>query len=124
MTTAQMMVVLERKRAVHPELRKPLDWKGARAVLAREGVLFATAPIAHAARLTQIDGAWTVLVSTRVHPRRYTYYAAHELAHLWLHVDRAGIERWEEVYNYDDGGDPEQEDDAEWLATAMLYAVE
>ncbi len=54
------------------------------------------------AQLVQFDGERAVLFNRSLHPRRYTYHGAHELAHLWLDVNAAGFDRTAIVYNLED----------------------
>jgi Zn-dependent peptidase ImmA (M78 family) len=63
---------------------------------------------------------WTIAVSSRHPARRHTYYAAHELGHLWLHVDDADG-RHVRCYNFDDYTSPDpREDEAEQVAAWLL----
>jgi Zn-dependent peptidase ImmA (M78 family) len=121
MTHDQVLDVLEQKRAAHPELREPLTWDVFRLILRRERVPLQIVPLPRPAKLAQLAGEWTIFLNRRMPARRYTHYGAHELAHLWLHVDRAGFERWERVFHADeDLPATEEEDDAEMLALGML----
>jgi hypothetical protein len=112
--------VLAAKRALHPELARPLTWRGLQRVLAREGVRLRLVPLVEPAQLAGFRGTWAILVNADLPPRRHTYYAAHELGHLWLHVDPAEG-RGAKVYHFDhyDGDDP-REEEAELLATWLL----
>ena len=124
-TADRIVAVCRAKRGVHPELERQRDWPGIRRIMAREGVGLAVAPLGRPAKLVRFNGGWWILLNSRLHRRRYVNYAAHELAHLWLHVDGYGTERWEVGYNTDTAHvDAEQEEDAEYLASCMLYAVE
>jgi hypothetical protein len=117
--TEQIYDVIQEKWRQHPELI-PLKWEGLKRVLARENVGLFVMCLPRPAQLVQYRGAWSILVNSSLHPRRHTYYAAHELGHLWLHHDRT-CERWERCYNMDDEwqADP-REDDAEMFAMIVM----
>ena len=122
MTPEAIRAVIDRKREQHPELGAPLRWDGLRRILAREdvGLLTAQLPRGANAQLVQFMGAWSIVLSADAPPRRHTYYAAHELGHLWLHHDRT-CDRGECVYKMDDAWvDDPQEDDAEVFAACLL----
>lgn len=116
----EIYAVLAAKRFVHPELHRPLTWKGLQRICAREDVGIYVRPHAEAAQLVVYDGGWGIIVDSRLPARRHTAWAAHELAHLWLHVDRADG-RHAAVFNLSgyEGPDP-REDDADFLATLLL----
>lgn len=116
--------VLSRKREEHPELAAPLTWVGLLRILKREGVLFASVPLARRGRLVGVEGTWLILADTR-RRARHLWIAAHELAHLWLHVDESSVDRFELTFNMDDfDGDDPREGEAEYLAACMLYGPE
>jgi Zn-dependent peptidase ImmA (M78 family) len=88
-------------------------------VCAREGVRLVLRSLAEEAQLVGYRGAWTIGVNCDLPPRRHAYYAAHELGHLWLHVDQAEGRR-AVVFNFGAyGGDDPREDDAELMATLL-----
>lgn len=119
MNTAALDWIIEERRQVHPELSGPLTWEGVRAILRREGVLYAPVPLPQPARLIGHEGVWVILVDSR-QPRRHTYFVAHELGHLWAHVDRCG-ERWDCVYNMGVNWEEDpREDEAEYVAMQLL----
>lgn len=104
----------------HPELARALTWNALRRVVAREDVYLVVAPIAKPARLVGFEGMWTIAVSSRHPARRHTYYAAHELGHLWLHVDDADG-RHVRCYNFDNYDSPDpREEEAETVAAWLL----
>lgn len=111
MTPETILEVVKRKAELHPELRRQLGWTEVRRICARENIGLFVAPLPRPAQLVQFDGAWSILLDDSQSRRRHTYFAAHELGHLWLHHD-ATAERWERVYNMDDweGPDPREED--------------
>ena len=112
--------VLAQKREVHPELANPLTWESLRRIAEREHVGLFTKPLPNPACLLRFDGTWNIVVSSAHPVRRRTMNAAHELAHLWLHVDdQEG--RFEPCinYNYPGSADP-REQEADYLATALL----
>lgn len=123
MTPDQIAAVIEQKRMIHPELSSPLHWPGLRQILTREGVLLARAPLDRSAQLVPYDGVWVLLINADAPARRHTYFAAHELGHLWLHVEH-GHERWEHCYHMaTDWPDDPREDDAELFAQMVLGLV-
>ncbi|HET8778006.1 MAG TPA: ImmA/IrrE family metallo-endopeptidase [Candidatus Limnocylindria bacterium] len=115
--TALIARVLEEKRALHPEMARPLTWNGLVAILRRERIpLVRTALVRTAACLT--GGRVTViLVNSNVPPRRHTYFVAHELAHAWIHAD----DEADPVFHIDlERADDVREEEAELLATWLL----
>lgn len=119
MTEAAIRQIIEAKRELHPELAGPITWDAMRRILAREGVFVASVPLARPAMLLGHEGIWLVLLN-KAQPRHHTYYAAHELGHLWLHVDR-GEGRDERCYHMDcDWRADPREDDAELFAACLL----
>lgn len=118
----EISAVLDAKRAVHPELARPLTWPGLERICAREGVRVRVSPepMPRPAQLVPFLGRWAILLSRAAPYRRHTYLATHELGHLWLHHDRTS-ERWERVYNMDaNWADDPREDDAELFAQLVL----
>lgn len=112
--------MLEAKRLLHPELHRPLSWRGLQRIAAREGIGLHLRRLAEEAQLVRFYGTFSILVNADLPPRRHTYRAAHELAHLWLHVDRAEG-RGRIVFNFGDfAGDDARELEAETLATLLL----
>lgn len=120
MNTESIAEVIARKREVHPELARALTWPGLERICAREGVRIAFQPLPRAAQLAPFLGGWAILLNSDLHFRRHTYFAAHELGHLWLHHDPKH-DRAERVYNMDAAwaNDP-REDDAEMFASLVL----
>lgn len=119
-TRSPFLDLLAAKREQHPELRRALTWRGIERICTREGVLLVVRAHSEAAQLVGYDGTWSILVNANLPLRRHAYYAAHELAHLWLHVDAADG-RGAMVFNFSGyAGDDPREDDAEALATLML----
>ena len=121
MTEEQILGVLEAKKRIHPELRRPMTWNGLRRILAREDVaLIITEMAKREAQLVQFDGAWAILLDSNASSRRYTYFGIHELGHLWLHHDSAA-DRSDRIYNMLDGPSRDtREDDAELFAVYAL----
>ncbi len=112
--------LLERKREVHPELAEPLTWESLRRIAEREHVGLFSKPLPNPACLLRFDGTWNIVVSSAHPARRRTMNAAHELAHLWLHVDEQEG-RFEPCINYSYPGNTDpREQEADFLATALL----
>jgi Zn-dependent peptidase ImmA (M78 family) len=121
-TAEAIQAIIAAKRQLHPELARALTWTGVQRICEREGVILrkASGPTPRPAQLVPFAGAWTILLSRDVPQRRYTYLAAHELGHLWLHHD-AAAERWEHVFNMDvNWPDDPREDEAETFAALVL----
>lgn len=121
MNIERIQQTLKQKRQQHPELVDPLTWQSMRRILRREGVHVAIAPCPRPAMLAAFDNVWTIIVDSKLPSRHHTSYAAHELAHLWLHVDRDSES--EEVcfsFSYPESADP-REDEADFLAHALIY---
>jgi hypothetical protein len=74
-------------RAEHPELGRPVTWHGLRAVLKRERIWLTTAPLDVPAMLLSQFGYSVIVMNAELVPRDQARYAAHELAHVKLHVD-------------------------------------
>lgn len=118
--------VLTEKCARHPELTRPLRWSGLLRICEREGVglLVRRLPRPRSAELVPYSGAWTIVLSSEAPVRRHTYYAAHELAHLWLHHDPITA-RATRIFTFDDWSCPDpREDEADLAATWMLHGCE
>lgn len=110
--------VLAEKRELHPELRHPLTWDALRAIAEREGIVVAAVSLARPAKLVAFHGEWMILVNSSLPARRHTYYAAHELGHLWLHRPE---DTGQQVYHMDlNWPDDPREDDAELFAQLVL----
>lgn len=112
--------LLDRKRELHPELAQPLTWEGLRRIAEREHIGLFSKPLPNPACLLRFDGTWNIVVSSAHPARRRTMNAAHELAHLWLHVDEHEG-RFEPCINYSYPGNADpREQEADFLATALL----
>lgn len=111
------MAALAQARAAHPELRRPLTWNGAVAICRRLGIPLVYAPMVRPARCLALLGTPVLMLDSNTPPRRHTYFVAHELAHVFLHVDPSEGA----VFNMEpcDPDDP-REEEAEVLATLML----
>jgi hypothetical protein len=114
--------VLRQKRLQHPELVDPLSWHSLQRICRREGIGLVVAPWPRPAGLVQFDGKWTVVIDSGQHPRHHTSYAAHEIGHLWCHVDQSHTDRADFCMNftYPESADP-REDEADFFAHALLY---
>lgn len=114
--------IIERKRQFHPELSEALAWKSFLRVCDREDVLVLREPLPRNAMLVNSDGQWAIVISSaKLSLRHDTADGAHELGHLWVHVDASSTER--EIcmnYGYGDNPDP-REDEADYVAQALLY---
>lgn len=121
MTPEAILAVIEEKRAIHPELARPLTWNGLRRILAREDVaLVVTENPSCEAMLMSFDGKWAVIIDSNSPARRHCYYATHELGHLWLHHDPF-CDRSERIYNMQEyEGDDPREGDAELFCVFVL----
>jgi hypothetical protein len=116
----EIRIVIDEKRPIHPELNEPLRWNGLQRILARECVALARAPLDRPAQLVHFDGAWIITVNSDTPAARHTYFAAHEVGHLWLHVQRTG-EPFVRCYHMDpEWRNDEHEDDAEAFALMVL----
>lgn len=114
--------VLKEKRAQHPELVDPLTWRSLQRICSREGIDLFVAPCPRPARLVQLRETWAIIVDSKLHVRHHASWGAHELGHLWLHVDPSAGGRHEACMNYswDASTDP-REDEADFLAHALIY---
>jgi hypothetical protein len=122
MKVDEITAVIERKRAIHPELARALTWPGLQRICEREGIAMrmSSRRMPRPAQLVPFLGGWTIVLNRDTPHRRHTYLGAHELGHLWLHHDSHN-ERWERVFNMDEHwqADP-REDDAEIFASLVL----
>lgn len=115
----QLQRIVEAKRRVHRELRRPLDWNGFRAVCARERILVSLADIERPACLFSIDGSWAIAI--RREGVRQLMPGAHELGHLWAHVDQEPLGRFEATYHMDtEWADDPREEEADHIAALLL----
>lgn len=115
----QLQRILEAKRRAHRELRRPLSWAGFHDICAREGVIVTQADVERPACIFGFDGSWTILLSIR--GVRQLHYGAHELGHLWAHIDQEPLGRFEATYYMDTGWpDDPREDEADYVAALLL----
>lgn len=115
----QLERIVRAKRRVHPELRRPMDWSGFKAVCAREGIHLALADIERAACLFCIDGNWVIAI--RQEGVRQLHPGAHELGHLWAHVDQEPLGRYEATYYMDtEWADDPREEEADHIAALLI----
>lgn len=123
MNDETLLRILERKRQFHPELRAAMTWEGLLRILAREGVLYASVPLSRRGKLLGCDGVWMILADNARRPR-HLGIVAHELSHLWAHVD-VKTDRYDFAFNQDDfDGDDPREAEAEYLAECIIYGPE
>lgn len=118
----QIARVIDQKRETHPELGRALSWRALQQICARERIAIrrSVEAIPRPAQLVPFAGRWAILINRTSPERRYTYLAAHELGHLWLHHD-VQHDRTERVYNMDSHWpDDPREDDAELFAALVL----
>ena len=112
--------VLQVKALRFPQLASPVTWNTLRRIIDDEQIEVETMPILRPARLVGFGGVWTMILSSNHPVRRHTYYAAHELGHVWLHVDDAdGRDVCSYHFDRDDSNDP-REEDAETVAAWLL----
>lgn len=115
----QLEQIVRAKRRVHPELRQPLDWSGFRAVCAREGIVVELADVQRAACLFCVDGTWVIVI--RQDGVRQLMPGAHELGHLWAHVDQEPLGRYEATYYMDsEWADDPREEEADHIAGLLI----
>lgn len=115
----QLDQIVRAKRRAHPELRRPMDWSGFKSVCAREGVIVELADIERPACLFSVDGTWVILI--RRNGVRQLMPGAHELGHLWAHVDQEALGRFEAVYHLDtEWAEDCREDEANYVAGLLL----
>jgi hypothetical protein len=113
-----LRVVAEKRRQHSRELRGALTWNGLLAILHRERIPVVRTPLVRSAALLSGGGVTVMLLNADVPGRRHLAFAAHELAHAWLHVHEGS----EVCFHMDDvwpEGDA-REDEAELLATWLL----
>lgn len=117
--TEQLERIVQAKRRAHRELRKPLSWSAFREICTREGVIVTLAVVERPACIFGFQGAWTILLSSR--GVRQLHYGAHELGHLWAHIDQEPLGRFEATYYMDTGWpDDPREDEADYMAALLL----
>lgn len=116
--TASVYNVVRNLRELHQELQRSITWDGLRAVLLRDGVLLASAPLARPAKLLVYEGVAVILVDS-ARPARHLWYTAHEYGHFKLHVSS---DHYECCYHMDDllAGDP-REHEADLFADLLMY---
>lgn len=115
----QLAQIVRAKRRVHPELRRPMDWSSFRTICDREGIVLEFADIDRPATLFCIDGTWVILVQRA--GVRQLLPGAHELGHLWAHVDQEPLGRFEATYHMDvEWADDPREDEANYVASLLL----
>jgi hypothetical protein len=114
--------VLREKRVQHPELVDPLSWPTLQRICRRENIGLVVAPWPRAAGLVQYDGQWTIVIDSKLYSRHHTSFAAHELGHLWLHVDHSPFARNEVCMNFSwEASEDPREDEADFFAHALIY---
>lgn len=117
MNTDAIDDVIADLRLLHPELQQPLTWDAMSMILHREGITLLRIPLLHDAQVISADGISIIAINSNSSPRRHTYYAAHEYAHVHLHFREAH----EVVYHTSAcWPDDPREDDAEYMATMLL----
>lgn len=115
----QLDQIVRAKRRVHPELRRPMDWTAFRAVCDREGVLVVLADVERPACLFNVAGQWVIVI--RRSGVRQLLPGAHELGHLWAHVDQEPLGRYEATYHMDtEWADDPREDEADYVASLLI----
>lgn len=122
MKPEQIDEIIAQKRLIHPELQEALTWDVFLSICAREGVTVVRQPLPRDATLVNFDGEWTIGInSAKGSPRHDTADGAHELAHLWIHVDATSLGR-SVCFNHGYGSNPDpREDEADYCAAALLY---
>jgi Zn-dependent peptidase ImmA (M78 family) len=90
-------------------------------ILERERIRIYQARLPNPAMLVPYHGSWTIIVAKGSDSTKHKQYVAHELAHIWFHVD-AGVGRFEHClnYTYPESADP-REQEAEYLSLAILF---
>lgn len=117
--------IINYKRSLHPELRMPLTWHSLKRILRKERVRLYVRPIPEPAKLVQFGGEWGIIVDGKMPPRHNAAYAAHELGHLWLHVDHHdGRSEVCFQYNPTEARFDPREDEADYVAHALIYGPE
>jgi Zn-dependent peptidase ImmA (M78 family) len=117
---SQILRVIDAKREAHPELHEPLTWNALQRILAREGVRLHIRRLRNHAQLIRYGSDFHIVVSSELPARRHTYAAAHELGHLWLHIENLP-DTGTACFHMDTEwrADP-REDDAEYFATVVM----
>lgn len=115
----QLDRIVRAKRRAHPELRRPMDWSAFKSVCAREKVHLVLADIQRAACLFCIDGHWVIAI--RREGVRQLHPGAHELGHLWAHVDQEPLGRFEATYYMDtEWAEDPREEEADHIAALLI----
>jgi hypothetical protein len=120
MQTSEILRIIDAKRESHPELDRPLTWPAVQRILARERVRLYVQTLPNPARLIRFGQRFAIAINSDAPVRRHTYFAAHELGHLWLHVQNepdTGVVCFHMDREWH--ADP-REDDAEYFATVLL----
>ncbi len=96
-----------------------MDWAGFRTVCDREGILVELADIEREACLFSVDGTWVIVVKRA--GVRQLFPGAHELGHLWAHVDQEPLGRFEATYHMDvEWADDPREEEADYIASHLI----
>jgi hypothetical protein len=115
----QLDQIIRAKRRRHPELRRPMDWTAFRAVCAREGVIVTLADVERPACLFSVAGQWVIVI--RRAGVRHLLPGAHELGHLWAHVDQEPLGRYEATYHMDtEWAEDPREEEADFIAGRLI----
>jgi hypothetical protein len=119
--TRKVLMAIKSRVDDHPELAEPLDWKAVERIARREGLDIMCVPMASKARLVGFGGRWTILLDSS-QPRWHTWYAAHELAHYWMHVQDSPTGQYEACYHLTslENQDDPAELEAELLADCLM----
>jgi hypothetical protein len=108
------------RRRYPAELRGALTWNGLRSILGAERIPLVPTTMVRPAALIAGGGVAVMLINNNVPGRRHLAFAAHELAHRYLHAhedDGAA----EVCYHMDvDWSEDPREDEAELLAVWLL----
>lgn len=120
-TTRRVLMAIKSRQDDHPELSEPLDWKAVERIARREGLDIMCTPMASKARLVGFNGRWGILLDS-AQPRWHTWYACHELAHYWMHVQDSATGQYEVCYHLVSLERPDDpaELEAELLADCLL----
>lgn len=119
--TRRVLMAIKSRMEQHPELAEPLDWDAVVQIARREGISIRCLPLASKARLVGFGGRWGILLDS-AQPRWHTWYAIHEIAHYWMHVQDSPTGQYEVCYhlisleNQDDPAELE----AELLADCLM----
>lgn len=115
----QLEQIVRVKRRVHPELRRPLTWSAFKTVCDRESVVVQFADMNKPACLFSVDGTWVILIARSAASPMVP--GAHELGHLWAHVDQEPLGRYEATYYMDvDWANDPREEEADVIAGLLL----